>query len=50
MRPRVAAETAVFAVAAVLLALAGHSVWAAVFAGLVVVNAVASTVWRQWEN
>lgn len=48
--PRICCEFAVYTVAAVLLALAGAPVWAAVFVALVVLNAVLLTLWHQWET
>ena len=47
---RIPCELGVFAVAAVLLAVAGAPVWAATFAALVVVNAALLTAWHQWEG
>ncbi len=48
-RTRIPLELLVFAVAAVLLLVAGAPVWAVVFAVLVVVNAGLLTAWHQWE-
>ena len=49
-RVRICCEFAVYAVAAVLLAVAGAPVWALALVALVVVNAVLMTVWHQWET
>jgi hypothetical protein len=49
LRPRMALELGLFAVAALALVLAGSPVLAAVFAVLVVVNAALLTVFDQWE-
>jgi len=49
LHPRVALELGLFALAALALALAGEPVWAAVFAVVVVINALLLTVFDQWE-
>lgn len=49
LRTRAPFEIAVFALAALALVAAGRAVLAALFAGLVVLNAALLTAWRQWE-
>ena len=49
-RPRIALELSVFALAALALVAAGAPVAAAIFAALVVVNAMLLTVFDQWES
>jgi hypothetical protein len=47
--PRIVFELAVFAAAAVALALAGAPVLGAVLAAVVALNAALMTAWDQWE-
>jgi len=49
LRPRMFLELGLFALAALALVVAGQPVLGAVFAVLVVVNAVLLTVFDQWE-
>jgi len=49
-RARIALELSVFALAAIALIAAGAPALAAIFAALVVLNAVLLTVFDQWES